>query len=303
MSTHPLLRLAASAAVALLAAPAQNSAFPYPPKMPGAVEMRYKAIGDVHLNLYAFFPPGHKHSDHTPAIVFFFGGGWTSGSPQQFEQHCRHLARRGMVAFTADYRVASRHGVKGVECVRDAKSAVRWIRANAGRLGIDPHRIAAAGGSAGGHIAAAAGLIPGLDNLLEDRKISSRPDALVLFNPAVFAPDSHPSPLSDSAAVEKRMGLPLEAISPYHHIVKAAPPTIIFHGRADTTVPYSTVEAFANKMVEQGNRCDLQGYDNATHGFFNYGRDGNIAYNDTIRKMDAFLVSLRYLQPSAPVVH
>ena len=118
------------------------------------------------------------------AIVFFFGGGWNSGSPAQFEQQCRYLASRGMVAMTADYRVASRHAVKVVDCIKDAKSAVRWIRTNAARLGIDQNLIVAGGGSAGAHIAAAAATIRDFDEPGEDRSTSSVPNALVLFNPA-----------------------------------------------------------------------------------------------------------------------
>src|SRR5439155_355871 len=89
----------------------------YPPKLDGAEIETYKTVGDTKLNLYVYYPPGHKASDKRAAIVFFFGGGWTGGSPGQFEQHCKHLASRGMVAMTADYRVASRNQVKAVSCV------------------------------------------------------------------------------------------------------------------------------------------------------------------------------------------
>src|SRR6185369_1048354 len=93
----------------------------YPPKMTGAEEHLYKTVGDVKLNLYVFKPSDWKATDKRPAIVFFFGGGWTNGSPSQFEPECRHFAQRGMVAITADYRVKSRNNVTPVECVTDAK--------------------------------------------------------------------------------------------------------------------------------------------------------------------------------------
>jgi acetyl esterase/lipase len=107
------------------------------------------------------------------------------GRFEQFEPQASHLARRGMVAARADYRVKSRHGVTPKECVEDAKSAVRWMRAKASVLGVDPDRIVAAGGSAGGHLAACAAFAPGLEANEEDARISSKPNALVLFNPVL----------------------------------------------------------------------------------------------------------------------
>src|SRR5439155_6979750 len=109
----------------------------YPPEMPGAKVETFKTVGETKLALYIFNPEGHKAADQRPAIVFFFGGGWTGGSPGQFEQQCRYLAARGMVAMTADYRVASRQQVKAAQCVADAKSAIRYVRAHAKDLGVD----------------------------------------------------------------------------------------------------------------------------------------------------------------------
>jgi len=289
------LTLLAGLAVACRLVSAQ--ALPYPPQMEGARVEVYKTAGDDPLNLYIFEPPGHSSSDRRPAIVFFFGGGWRAGSPQQFEQQCRHLAARGMVAITADYRVSSRNDTKVVDSVTDAKSAIRWVRQNAPRLGIDASRIAAGGGSAGGHLAAAAALISGLDEPGEDPAFSSRPDALVLFNPAlVLAPAEGTGWKRDPAEMRERAGVDPADISPYHHVSAGAPPTIIFHGKADTTVPYRTVEAFTKKMKEAGNRCELTGYEGRTHGFFNYGRNGSKWYAETLRAADQFLISLGYLR-------
>src|SRR5210317_1899318 len=91
-------------------------------------EVVYKTIGDVELKLHIFNPEGHKASDESPAIVFFFGGGWMGGSPSQFYPHCDYLASRGMVAMSAEYRVKGKHKTSPKECVMDGKSAVRWIR-------------------------------------------------------------------------------------------------------------------------------------------------------------------------------
>lgn len=285
-----------SGAVAQQAAK-KKAAANYPPRMEGAKAETYKKVGDVSLNLYVFAPEGHKASDNRAAIVFFFGGGWTSGTPQQFMTQCQHLASRGMVAIAADYRVGSRHQVKAAQCVTDAKSAIRWVRAHAEKLGVDPQRIAAGGGSAGGHLAAATGVVPGFDEASEDKAISSRPNALVLFNPALtLAPvdgdDLGREGLRLDAA---RLGAEPIALSPTHHVAANAPPTIMFHGKADSTVPYATVEIFAKKMKAAGNRCELVGYEGQQHGFFNFGRNNNQPYRDTLDRTDQFLTSLGYL--------
>ena len=274
----------------------------YPPTLPGSVVETYKTIGDTKLNLYIYNPKDHKSTDKSPAIVFFFGGGWTNGSPGQFEEHCKHLASRGMVAITADYRVASRHNVKAVSCVADAKSAIRYVRKEAARLGIDPNRIAAGGGSAGGHLAACTGVIKGFDESSEDQSISSVPNALALFNPAVvLAPAEGLSNTNRERvnSLNDRMGVEPKELSPYHQVKAGAPPTIIFHGKADTTVPYATVELFAQAMTAAGNKCTLVGYEGQAHGFFNYGRGNNNEYYEkTVAELDRFLEGLGYLKAS-----
>ncbi len=278
---------------------AQNIRHMYPPEIPEAKVEVYKTIGDVKLNMYIFTPEDHKPSDRRAAVVFFFGGGWKSGSPVQFREHCKYLASRGMVAMAADYRVSSRHGTKAVACVADGKSAIRWVRQNAKRLGVDPDRVAAGGGSAGGHIAACTGVIKKFDESSEDESISSVPNAMVLFNPAcVLAAvgDRQPFDKNRRSVMPQRMGVKPIELSPYHHVAKGAPPTIIFHGKADTTVPYWTAEVFAKAMKKAGNDCRLMGYDDQTHGFFNFGRNENKMFDATVKAMDKFFVDIGFLK-------
>jgi acetyl esterase len=278
----------------------------YPPHIDSAKEITYKIVDRTKLNLWIFNPEKHKSTDNTPAIVFFFGGGWSAGSPMQFVKHCEYLSARGMVAIVADYRVKSRHGVPAKVCVSDAKSAIRWVRENAPELGIDSNRIAAGGGSAGGHLAAACATLPKFDDENENKSISSKPNALVLFNPAlVLAPTNDLKKETNEKidGLEKRMGTKPENMSPYHNMVGKLPPTIIFHGTNDKIVPFVTVELFTNRMHEFGNKCTLVAYQGELHGFFNYGKNSNAAFVDTVYKMDKFLVSLGYLKaPPATVV-
>ncbi len=264
----------------------------------GARSEVYKEIDDARLKAHVFYPASYEDGQKLPAIVFFFGGGWRSGTPAQFEHHCRFLAARGMIAITADYRVASRHGVKANACVADAKSAVRWMRQNAERLGIDADRIVAGGGSAGGHLAACTGVVDGLEPEGEDMKISSRPNAMALFNPAlVLAPIGDRSVDEKKlASIKERAGVEPKEISPYHRLASGAPPAIIFHGEADTTVPFETAKVFADKMKENGDRCELKAYPEQGHGFFNYrSSKSKENFRKTVQALDEFLVSLGYL--------
>ena len=269
--------------VALAQTPAPN-----PSSLPNAESHVYKTIGDTKLYLHVF-RPADKRAKNLSAIVFFFGGGWTSGAVTQFARHSEHLAARGMVAIVADYRVKARHGVTPFECVNDAKSAVRWVRSHANEFGIDANRIAAGGGSAGGHLAAATAVVTGFEEKGEDLKVSSRPNALALFNPALDL---------DGLKLEALLGKSVKEISPQQHLGKYAPPTIIFHGTADTTVPFKQAEAFCAAMKQHGNRCELKPYEGRAHGFFNYGRGDGKDYETTLQATDEFLVSLGYLKPS-----
>ena len=248
----------------------------------------YKTVGDVSLNLHVFEPSGHKPTDKRPAIVFFFGGGWVGGSPSQFYPHCAYLASRGMVAMAAEYRIKSKHGTTPFECVKDGKSAIRWIRSSAGKLGIDPNKVAAGGGSAGGHVAAATGTVPGLNEGHEDTRVSAVPEALVLFNPVY---DNGPKGYGYDRVKDR-----FKDISPLHNIDEKTPPAIVFLGTKDKLIPVATADAFKNKMESAGVRSELMLFENAGHGFFNFGRDGGVAYRKTVRAMDEFLASLGFLE-------
>lgn len=253
-----------------------------PQDAPVVKEHLYKKTPQGELKLFVHLPPGWKESDKRPAIVFFFGGGWTSGKVDQFAKQAEYLARRGMVAARADYRVRSRHQVAPDACVEDAKSAVRWLRKNAATLGIDPDRIVASGGSAGGHIATCTALVEGFEAEGEDASVSSRPSALVLFNPAL-----------DMAAIGDRFGLDAgtaRKISPNHQLKKDLPPTILFFGTADRLI--EPAREFLTKSKELGNRAEMESAEGQGHGYFNRSP----WQERTLRKADEFLASLGYLQ-------
>lgn len=253
----------------------------------------YKVVGDDTLRLHVFEPEvANETGDDTaalprPAIVFFFGGGWVNGHPRQFYPHAAYFASRGVVAISAEYRIRSIHDTTPFESVADAKSAVRWIRANAAELNIDPEKIVAAGGSAGGHVAATTGVVPGQEDAYDDLSISSKPAAMILFNPVL---DLTPEKWQDRFAGRSPM-----PISPIHQVDADQPPALIFHGTIDKTVPISQAQRFCTAMTHSANACRLMRFDGMDHGFFNRGRHGNKPYVATVKAADEFLIELGIL--------
>ncbi|MGB0154334.1 MAG: alpha/beta hydrolase [Verrucomicrobiales bacterium] len=257
------------------------------------VEVYKKASGDD-LRIYRLDPDGHDpKTDKRPAVVFFFGGGWNGGSVAQFEPHANYLAGRGIVAFLADYRVKSRQKTPPLACVEDGKSAIRWVRQNAERLGIDPDKLIAGGGSAGGHVAATTGICDGLEGPDEDLSVSSKSQALLLFNPVY---DNGPDGYGHDRVTEW-----FPAISPAHNITKGDPPTIVFLGSKDKLIPVSTAKKFRDDQEALGIKSELHVYEGEPHGFFNLklGQGKKEHFIDTILKTDAFLVGLGYLEDEA----
>lgn len=246
----------------------------------------YKKVGDVNLILKVFSPDnaGKDLNKKYPAIVFFFGGGWQNGSVTQFEPQAKYFALRGMVSILVDYRVQSRHKTTPFDAVMDAKSAMRYVRKNADMLHVDENRIVASGGSAGGHLAAAAATVEGLNDPGDDLSVSPKPNALILFNP-VF--DNGPNGYGHD-----RIGERYKEISPIDNIKKGTPSTIVFLGTKDILIPVSTAQLYRKKMRDATNRCDLFLYENQVHGFFNYKK----FYKETLYQADRFLLSLGYLE-------
>ena len=199
-----------------------------------------------------------------------------------------------MVVFLADYLVRKRQGTTPRECVADGKSAVRFIRANAERFGIDPNRLAAGGGSAGGHVAAAAGMCDGLDEPGEDTSVSSKPNALVLFNPVYHTGPEH-------GYGYERIKEWYPAISPSANISKDDPPTIVFLGTEDKLIPVVIAMDFQAEQEAAGIQSELHLYEGEPHGFFNLsiGAGKKEHFLDTVLKADAFLTSLGYLEGEA----
>ena len=242
-------------------------------------KLLYKKTNEGDLNLFVYKPSEFDIKKKYSCIIFFHGGGWNNGSPEQFQRQSRYFASRGMVAISVEYRIRNKHGTSPIQAMEDAKSAIRFIRSNTKLLSIDPNKIAAAGGSAGGHLAAVAGNIDLFDNSNEDLTISSKPNLLILYNPVLH--------------YGRKWGWidnPSNA-SPYDNLREGSPPTIILTGTEDKIVPVELIESYKKRMEAIGSRCDLILYEGAEHAFFNKGDD----FVDTVLQTDIFLKSNWYL--------
>lgn len=250
----------------------------------------YKKLPDCDLRLYVVTPEDWTPADRRPAIVLYHGGGWVKGTPAVLNDQAAHCASLGLVAILVEYRLLTDKAAAPEACIRDAKSALRWVRAHAAELGVDPGRIAAGGGSAGGHLAAATAFLPGHDDPDDDLAVSPWPQALVLFNPVI---DNGPGGYGHARVKDR-----YREFSPAHHVTAGAPPTLILSGTADTTARPELLQKFADAMHAAGARCDLRLYEGGAHGFYRKSDHGGRFFRLTLAEIDAFFDSLGWV--SAP---
>jgi len=261
-----------------------NSTAPTARAAPEVKSMTYKTVGDRELQIHIHYPPGWKASDTRPAIVFFFGGGWNSGTVDQFLVQAEYFAARGLVAARTDYRVKSRDGVTPDKCVEDARSAVRWMRVNCKRLGIDPKKLIASGGSAGGHLAACTMIKKSIEADGDDLSVSTIPQAMVLFNPVLnFENEQMIGRLNNDKLLARK-------ISPTLHMDKKTPPALILFGTKDRLKVFG--DEYWKKAEALGVRAEKYIAEGQGHGFFN-----RPPWRErTLIASDKFLASLGFLK-------
>jgi acetyl esterase/lipase len=246
----------------------------------------YKKIDTTELKIWIHYP--EKVKKRHAAIIFFHGGGWNNGTAEQFLPQSEYLASRGMVAIRASYRLKNVHGTSPKEALEDAKSALRFLRRHAKELHILPNKIAAGGGSAGGHLAAAAFTSININDPKDAMDVSAKPNSLVLFNPVI---DNGPEGYG-----YERIKTWFPDISPMHGITKKFPPTVLFLGTKDALIPVSTGEIFRDKIIQAGGHCTLFLYEGAGHGFFGWKDGKNPLYDETLKQTEIFLRQHRYLK-------
>jgi acetyl esterase/lipase len=216
-----------------------------------------------------------------PGLVFIHGGGWKGGNRQGYRGEIERAARRGYTAVTITYRLTNPDKTEKAESpfpaqIHDVKQAIRWLRAHAVEHKLDPSRIGAIGGSAGGHLALLAGLTDkesGLEGLDAPVDSDTRIQAVVnYFGPTDFVHyDSIPVVLK--LFRELLGGTPDQVpdayrlVSPVTHASSDDPPVLTLHGDKDEIVPVSQAELLDKKIKEVGGRHELVVLTGQGHGF------------------------------------
>lgn len=220
----------------------------------------YKSIGDAELTLYLFEPEIGSDSPR-PAMLIFHGGGWSMGEAAWGYDRARHYTELGLVGISVQYRLSDQENVTPLDAMADARDAFRWVREHAGELGIDPERVGGHGWSAGGHLLVSAALFEtgGIGAVPETSP--SRPDLMVLVSPAVA--------IAEDGWFERILlgRTDPASVSPDHHVRPGMPPAIVLQGETDTVTPTAGVRRFCERMVAEGNTCELVVYPGVGHLF------------------------------------
>lgn len=253
--TRPALFLAA--ALHAVAAPEST-----PSELPGAETFVYRDGQPEPRRLFVVKPDGWKIGDSRGALMFLFGGGWTTGTPASSIFWARWAADLGLVGIAPDYRTKGRNGTSPLASVADSRAALHWVQEHAEELGLDPTRIAVGGNSAGGHVALWTAITqapPGSD---ESESPCIKPAALILFSTV-----SDTTPLT--GYTPQRFGENTLALSPVHQLDARMPPVLAFHGDADKLVPLQQALALRDKLIASGNICELHIVPGGGHNFGN----------------------------------
>lgn len=257
----------------------------------------YKTINGQDLTADMFYTAETMKNKLNPAIVFFHGGGWAYGKPSEFYTTCARFAKKDFITFSIEYRLSITEDgtvphpeITPVECVKDARSAVRWVRENAAAFHIDPNKVIAAGQSAGGQMALGTAMFDDINEASDNLSISPGPNALLLFSSNLNTIEAWCEWLLGARRNE------IWSISPYHNLRAGLPPAIEFHGTEDCQVPYYILNLFKEKTLSLGNYFESVVFEGRGH----YLGEGNDKYStyydeDILEQTDRFLKKFGYL--------
>jgi acetyl esterase/lipase len=225
----------------------------------------YKSVDGYDLDIHIFLPDSIDKTTRSPVMVYFSGGSWTKGNPEWAFYGCESYAKKGWVGVSVEYRLADRHETTPFEAVKDARSAIRWLRMNADTYHIDATRIVATGNSAGGHLVLTTALANEWNEDGDNLNYSAAPN-LLLVNSGVYSlyaegtTDWITRDLSDKSLAKR--------ISPIHLLRTGLPPMLIIHGTNDQSVDYASAKAFAVEMEKLGNDFEFHTLEGAPHAIW-----------------------------------
>jgi acetyl esterase/lipase len=222
----------------------------------------YKTENAFHLEAHIFKPEDISSTEKRPAIVIFHGGGWNGGKPSWSFGRAKHFKDLGMVAIAAQYRLTNEHDITALESMSDARDLIMWMRLNSDSLGILPDNIVAYGWSAGAHLVSSAAIF---SDSIPKQGINSIPNSMILISPAVSLPKSKGWEAWKLNVFGAKTTV--SSANPVEHVRKGLPPIIILQGRDDTVTPLDGVQLFHDKMLANGNHCELVIYDGVGHLF------------------------------------
>ena len=200
-----------------------------------------------------------------PAVLLVHGGGWEAGDKRTYIRPWFATLSAAKIAwFTINYRLAPEW--KHPAAVEDIEAALAWVGANAKRLGVDPKRIAIMGESAGGHLAALAGL-----------RGRQKPAALVSFygihDFALWFKQRGEIPKNIAKYLPDTKAETLRETSPVTYVEKAVPPMLLIHGTADKGVPWEQSKVLCDAAKKSGAVCEMLLIEGAPHGVENWESD------------------------------
>jgi len=222
------------------------------------------------------FSPANDTSTTRPALLLVHGGGWVGGDRTQFHPFAHWYAERGYVVFSASYRLVKDGENTWPAQLDDVQLAVRWVRHNAAKYGIAPDRVAAMGGSAGGHLVAMLALRDiRTTRGVELADVSSRVDAVINWMGPSDLTTTLPilqgfdvDKLRDNLLGDSEEKVPEVAkdASPLHWVHANAPPMMVIHGKKDAIVPFEQSERLVEAMRKAGNEVEFLPLENDGHG-------------------------------------
>ena len=228
-------------------------------------DITYAEAHGVELKLDLYRP---NSEEPVPTVIYLHGGGWARGDrTMDAETRLVPVATHGIAVVSVDYRLAPDFVYPAP--IHDVKAAVRWVRAHGAQYGLHTEKIGLWGVSAGGMLAALAGLTPNnaaLEGTLGDQAgVSSTVQAVVnWFGPTDFVSTATRTPFEARILpppVETRLFGPqtpeqtaiiAREASPLTHVSAAAPPFLTMHGDRDRFVSIRDAQAFHDAMARVG---------------------------------------------------